>query len=386
LTERIDMAESAILDMEPALKALFAARAVRRALPAYSARKTEDIVAALTRFFAVRVPGAVAEKVSRLGGGASKEQFVFTLEEGDDLANRYVLRMDPLEALTETDRKREFEILDVVQGIVPAPRPRWMDETGEYFGRPAAIMEFVGGVTKPRGAGVKVSGLGTWLGESLRAKLRKPFLDNLVALHAMDWRAVALPSFTAPSANRKQAALWSLNYWRQLWREDALEPIPIMTYTEQWLNANLPDCDELVLTHGDYRTGNYLFDEDSGNIVAMLDWELARIGDFHEDLAWVLMRIFATFDNGLIRASDLYEREEFIGAYEAASGRKVNRKTLHFYDIMSSWRCFIIVSATGMRVARAQHNHQDVLLTFLGATGAMFAADICRLLGQREPT
>ena len=38
------------------------------------------------------------------------------------------------------------------------------------------------------------------------------------------------------------------------------------------------------MTHGDYRTGNYLFDEESGKITALLDWELARIGDFHEDL------------------------------------------------------------------------------------------------------
>jgi aminoglycoside phosphotransferase (APT) family kinase protein len=378
------MADSAILDMEPALKSLFAARSVQRALPAYSARKTEDIVAALARFFSVHIPGAVPEKVSRMGGGASKEQFAFTLKLGDNSTARYVLRMDPLEALTLTDRKREFEILNAVQGIVLAPKPRWMDETGEYFGRPAAIMEFVDGVTKPKGAGIKVSGLGTWLGESLRTKLRKPFLGNLVALHAIDWRRISLPSFTAPSADRQQAARWPLNYWRQLWREDALEPLPIMTYTEQWLEANLPDCDELVLTHGDYRTGNYLFDEESGKMVAILDWELAHIGDFHEDLAWVLMQIFGTFENGVFRASDLYEREEFITAYEAASGRKVNRATLHFYDVMSSWKCFIIVAATGMSVARAQHNHQDVLLTFLGATGPMFTADICRLLGRRE--
>ena len=378
------MADPAILDMEPALKRLFESRVARRASPLYCARKTSDIAAALTSFFAARLPGAVPGEVSRMGGGASKEQFAFTLAGRADVAGRYVLRMDPLEAITETDRRREYEILGVVQGIVPAPKPRWMDETGEYFGRPAAMMEFVRGVTKPRGAGVKVSGLGTWLGDTLRAKLRKPFLDNLVALHAMDWRVAALPSFTAPSADRKQAARWSLNYWRQLWREDALEPLPIMTYAEQWLEANLPDCDELVLTHGDYRTGNYLFDEESGKLVAMLDWELARIGDFHEDLAWILMRIFATFDKGRIRASDLYEREELIAAYEAASGRKVNRKTLHFYDVMSSWRCFIIVSATGMSVARAQHNHQDVLLTFLSATGPMFTADLCRLFSDGE--
>jgi aminoglycoside phosphotransferase (APT) family kinase protein len=378
------MADTPILDMEPALQALFRARAARRAAPPYSARKTADIVEALKRFFSEAVPGATPEKVMRMGGGASKEQFVFNLTERDGRSDRFVLRMDPLEAITETDRNREFQILNAVQGIVPAPKPRWMDEKGDIFGRPAAIMEFVGGVTKPTGAGIKVSGLGTWLGEPLRSRLRKPFLDNLVALHAMDWRKAPLPSFAAPDADRKQAARWALNYWKQLWREDAIEPVPIITYAEQWLEENLPDCEELVLTHGDYRTGNYLFDEKKGEIVAMLDWELARIGDFHEDLGWVLMQIFGTFENGKFRASDLYEREEFIAAYERASGRKVNRRTLHFYDVMSSWKTYVIVVGTGMSVARAQHNHQDVLLTFLAAAGAMFTGDLCRLLNQRE--
>jgi aminoglycoside phosphotransferase (APT) family kinase protein len=138
----------------------------------------------------------------------------------------------------------------------------------------------------------------------------------------------------------------------------------------------------LVLTHGDYRTGNYLFDEASGTLVAMLDWELARIGDYHEDVAWVLMKIFGTTDGGVFRASDLYEREEFIASYEAATGREVKRKTLHFYDVFSCWKCYVIVAASGMSVARAQHNHQDVLLTFLGAAGPLFIADMCRLLDQ----
>jgi len=207
----------------------------------------------------------------------------------------------------------------------------------------------------------------------------------LVALHALDWKTLNLPRFSAPTADPKQAARWSLNYWRQLWREDALEPLPIMTHAEQWLIDNMPDCRELVLAHGDYRTGNYLFDEALGTIEAMLDWELARIGDFHEDLGWILMQVFGTFDNGMFRASDLYEREEFIRAYEGATDRQVHRKTLHYYDVFSSWKCYVIVNGTGMSVARAQHNHQDILLTFLGATGAMFLADICRLLKQGVP-
>src|SRR5690606_33793593 len=114
---------------------------------------------------------------------------------------------------------------------------------------------------------------------------------------------------------------------------EKLEERPVATLARCWLRENLPACNELVLTHGDYRTGNYLFDEQRGTITAVLDWELCRIGDFHEDLAWILNRLFSTQQNGTVRASDLYEREAFIEAYERASGRTVNRSTLHFYEV-----------------------------------------------------
>ncbi len=375
-----------ILDMEPTNAALFAARPARRAMPAYIARKNEEIVASLDRFFAKQLPGAVVSGVHRVGGGASKEQFVFLLAQDDGPPEKFLLRMDPLEAITETSRKREFEILNAVQGLIPAPKPRWMDEDGDVFGRPCAIMEFSSGVTKPSGAGLKVSGLGTWLGEPLRSRLKGPFLDNMVKLHGFDWRnSDALPSFAAPDADPKQAARWSYNYWIQLLIEDLAEPLPIVSYTSQWLWDNMPDTTELCLIHCDYRTGNYLFNEERGEIIAVLDWEMARIGDYHEDLAWTLMQIFGTFENGRFRASDLWEREEFISAYETATGRVVNRATLHYYDVMSSWKCYIIVHANGMTAARHQHNHQDVLLTFLAATGAMFTDDLVRLHKQGVP-
>lgn len=366
-------------DMEPAYRPLLLARAARRKLPAYTPRVTSEIAGALNVFFAQARPGATISNVARMGGGASKEQFLFTLDEPDG-AQRYVLRMDPLEGITETDRKREFEILNAVQGVIAAPRALWLDADGRHFGRPAVIMAFVEGVTKPTNAALRLSGLGTVLGEPLRTKLSGQFIDNLVALHAIDWRKVELPSFTAPIGDPKQAARWSLNYWKQLWRLDAVESVPIMTYAELWLNDNLPECHEYVLTHCDYRTGNYLFDEETGKITAMLDWELARIGDFHEDLSWILMQAFGTYEEGKFRASDLYARDELIAAYEAASGRKVNPQTLHYYDVLSSWKMYIIVAANGMSAARAQHNHQDVLLTFAGAVGPLLTSDLCRLL------
>ena len=52
---------------------------------------------------------------------------------------------------------------------------------------------------------------------------------------------------------------------------------------------------------------------------------------------------------------------------------------------MSSWKTYVITTATGMAAARHQHNHQDVLLTFLAATNAIFTADLVRLHAQGEP-
>jgi aminoglycoside phosphotransferase (APT) family kinase protein len=373
-------------DMEPAFATLVARRSSTRGQDPYSARSTEFVIDVLTRFFATEKPGCSVDGIRRMGGGASKEQFLFTLTDDSGEAGKYVLRMDPRAAITETDRQREYEVLNLVQGVIPAPKPVWLDHDGRHFGQPAVIMEFVAGVTKPSDAGLKVSGLGTLLGDRLRGELKGQFLDNLIKLHAIDWRTADLPSYDAPTADPKQAARWSLNYWKALWELDKFEERPIVSLATQWLTDNQPECRDLVLTHGDYRTGNYLFDEASGRITAMLDWELARVGDYHEDLGWAMMQLFGIFDeDGTFRAGDLYAREEFITAYEQASGRKVNRATLHFYDVMASWKCYIIVAANGLSAARAQHNHQDVLLTFLAAAAPLFADDLCRLLSQEMP-
>jgi len=374
-------------DMESINRRILDRRAADRTLPPYRAALIPEIVALLDGFFDKVKPGARVSGVRRVGGGASKEQFFFTLKDADGNAEQYLLRMDPRRAITETDREREFVLLSAMAGYVPVPEAAWVDAKGSHFPQPAAIMKVVRGVTKPSGSGVKVSGLGTWLGDKLRPRLSDQFLDHLVSIHAYDYKAKPLPGYELPDADPQQAARWSLNFWRELWRIDEGKTRPIMALAEQWLQDNLPDCppENLVLTHGDYRTGNYLFDEETAEITALLDWELARIGDFHEDVAWVLMQVFGTWENGTFRASDLFEREEFITEYERRSGRTINRQTLHYYDVLSSYKCYIICAANGLAAARSQHNHQDVLLTFLGAASPMFAGDLVRLLKQEVP-
>ena len=120
------------------------------------------------------------------------------------------------------------------------------------------------------------------------------------------------------------------------------------------------------------------------DITAILDWEYACIGDYHEDLSYSLSPVFATYRDGTLMFSDLYEREEFIAAYESASGRTVNRKTLHFYDVLTALKTYVVATAHSLSAARRKQNHQDVLLTFVSATNVIFVNELQRLLFEES--
>jgi aminoglycoside phosphotransferase (APT) family kinase protein len=374
-----------VIDTEPHLAGLLEARKARRTAPPYEPQTDAAVQGMLELFFKHESSGAAVGNVARMGGGASKEQFAFTLTKADGTADRYVLRMDPMEGITETSRAREYEILKAMQGTIPVPQPIWLDAEGTHFGRPAVIMEFISGTPKPSAMTLSVTGLGTVLGDPLRGQIRPQYLDMLAKIHNFDWAGANLPSYTAPTADPKQASRWLINFWKELLEQDAMVREPVIRLATQWLEENIPDCEKLSFVHGDFRTGNYLFDEATGKVTAMLDWEMSYIGDFHADLGWLLQPVFGTRIDGVFRASDIFEGEDdFIAAYEGASGNCINRKTLHYFKVFNDWKSYILVSALGMRAAREQHNHQDVLLTFLAATGPMFVADLANLLSQGD--
>ncbi len=375
-----------MIDTEPHLAALLEARKARRTAPPYEPQADVAVQGMLEKFFAHKAPGSAISDVARMGGGASKEQFVFTMTTGEGAADRFVLRMDPMEGITETSRAREYEILNAMQGTVPVPRPIWLDADGTHFGRPGVIMEFISGTPKPSAMTLSVTGLGTVLGDPLRGQVRPQYLDILTKIHNFDWAHANLQTYAAPTGDPKQATRWLISFWKELLEQDALAREPVIRLATQWLLENVPDCEKLSFVHGDFRTGNYLFEEATGKVTAMLDWEMSYIGDFHDDLGWLLQPVFGTRIDGVFRVSDIFEGEEdFITAYEAASGNRVNRKTLHYFKVFNDWKSYILVSALGMRAAREQHNHQDVLLTFLSATGPMFVADLAKLLSEGEP-
>ena len=87
---------------------------------------------------------------------------------------------------------------------------------------------------------------------------------------------------------REDCALRELDYWAGVIAADSLHPQPIAAAAIRWLKRELPrKAEKLCLVHGDYRSGNFLYDQ-TGTIRGILDWEMAHIGDPLEDLAWSL--------------------------------------------------------------------------------------------------
>ncbi len=112
--------------------------------------------------------------------------------------------------------------------------------------------------------------------------------------------------------------------------EEAGGDRPIIALGLKWMEDNCPDPVEPVLVHGDYRLGNLLVQD--GWLTGVLDWELAHLGDYHEDLAFGCMAVwrFARYDRPALGLSDL---ETYFDAYEANGGRKVDRKRFRYWLI-----------------------------------------------------
>lgn len=377
------------IDIEPQIdRMLNDALNVRRS-PPYAVRSSTQIQASLQRFLCQQPELSQPEvhNFKPLGGGASKEQYVFDLIQKSSPTQRCVLRMDPLESAVVTNRQREHAILQIMQAALPVPKPLWVDYTGEKLGRPSLITNFIGGVTKPSDKNTNVSGFGTVFTAEVRQILIKPFMKHLVTMHSVDWQKNLNDYFSAPTDDPQQAARWQLNWWSKVWHDDVSEGFPLMGIAERWMRDNLPSCPKqnLVFVHSDYRTGNFLYNEETLDITAILDWELIHIGDFHEDLAWAAIKSWSAIENGQLLASGLVTVDQLCEQYGKETGRQIDKNTLYFYQVLGLYKCVAICLATSINAASNQHNHQDALLSWLAAAGYSFLSDLCSLLEEGAP-
>lgn len=335
----------------------------------------------LERFLASRVEGPfTVRQLARLSGGGANESYCFTLVRGrraDDL----VLRVKAPAGICVTDAEREFQLLRAVHGVVPVPEPYWVTTDPLDFGQPALICAKVPGVPSPTEDVPHATGLGTAYSPWLRERLAPQFIEHLARLHAHEWSASELSCFDIPRPNTTDAVAWRLGFWNRSWDEDAFEPHPTIFLARQWLSEHQPVVDHISLLHGDYRNGNFLFDEGTGRMTAILDWELGYLGDRHSDLAYAMLPGWGhPDDSGRYLNSGLAHTDTFLAEYQRISGLSVDRQRLDYYLVLNLYWAVVSLVGTGPRHADAKLTQLDVMYNFICGLGGYFIEELNRIL------
>lgn len=355
-----------------------------RGAPPYQRETLEEIVEGLERLLTHELENGFAiTNPCWLGGGASKLQVAFRLDwekDGVPRNSELVLRMEPPASIVETSRTREFEALKAAAGAVPVPECYWVDAQGAFLPHPGLIYARANGVTKPsRRLKGQVSGIGTNFGAELRPVLGRQFVQHLAAIHTIPPETLArMNGFERAQAGSNASIIRQVNWWRRVWEEDRLEAQPLVEIAARWLRENAPALDHVSLVHGDFRAGNFLYDEDSQQITAWLDWELAVLGDRHQDLAWLSGQHFGHLaeDGKTFLACGLLPVDELLERYEQASGLAVDPARLRYFRVYNDFASTVHMLGTACRVAQQGSTHQDVLVAWLAMIGPGIAAGL----------
>jgi len=307
----------------------------------------------LCEYLGSRLPGArdiVVTRLERTGGGASRETWLVDAEwteNGARTVRPLIIRRDPTASVLESDRRTEFEVLRAVRSIpLPVPRMYWLEEDGRWLERPFMTMERVAGVAPPVVFPPGES-------DATRQTIAEEFASYLARIHRADWHALGLAFLDAPTSGevtaRRQVERWEREYQRA-----KIEERPVLALALQWLATHLPQRSEIVLVHADYRAGNVLYD--NGHITAILDWEMAHLGDPMEDLAWAVLPFWSS--GGLCQG--LLPREEMVAAYGRAGGAPIDAERLFFYEVLGAVK-MAVICLTGVKSYCEGRNYETVL-------------------------
>jgi aminoglycoside phosphotransferase (APT) family kinase protein len=277
----------------------------------------------------------------RLGGGSSQENWAFDALTGathGQVSTPLLLRREPERGVVETDRRAEFALLRVLSKTdLPVAGVHAYDD-GRFMGRPSMIVSRLSGRAH-RGALKDADPLG--LGEETRCRIARMLPMLLSGIHCVDVEGLGVVDILPHPTNNP--ARRELEHWVAELDAVQLEPHPALRAVIGWLERHLPDPPERVsLVHGDFRPANVLIDGD--RISAILDWELAHLGDAHDDLGWYTNSIY----RGEHFLRDRWGVDDFLRTWSAATGLTLEPERLHFWQVMSVFR-LAVIALTGIR-------------------------------------
>lgn len=273
--------------------------------------------------------GAEIDGLRRLSGGASRETWAFDLVSGGARRALILQRLRPGASATSSGVgvQTEAALLRAAAAHgVPAARVVASDD-GRVLGSAGMVVERLPGETIAR----KLLRDDEWA--LARDRLGAQVGAACAAIHAIPVDAVPGLQPTDQLAQYR-AVLDGLG-----------EPHPAFELGFRWLAANRPVDNPPCVVHGDLRMGNLLVDHDG--LRAVLDWELAHIGDPLEDLGWFCVRAWR-FGSPL-PAGGVATREALVEAYESASGRTVDPELLRWWEVLGTlkWGVICVMQAWG---------------------------------------
>ena len=231
------------------------------------------------------------------------------------------------------DMRREFQILSALQGAYPqAPKPLAFCDDESVLGARFFLMERVRGLIV-RGDG-RDSGL-SLDPETLRAT-STALADNLAALHAVDLRATGLAAMGRPEGYVGR----QVKGWTERYQAARTDDVPAVEQAAAWLAAHMPPESGAALVHNDYKYDNVVLDPARPTrIVAVLDWEMATVGDPLMDLGTMLGYWVDPEDPPDLRSRPYgptllpgsLSRSGLVERYAARTGREVPGGALFYY-------------------------------------------------------
>jgi aminoglycoside phosphotransferase (APT) family kinase protein len=275
--------------------------------------------------------------------GAGHSNVTFEVRRGE---LRMILRRPPRPPIAASahDVLREAELqrrLHRAGAAVPAVLA--VCDSPEVIGSSFYVMEFVEGeVLGPPDPA---------LDKSQRGRVGEEMIDALVAVHALDVANSPLASIGRPAGYLdRQIARFSA-----IWAAQRTRDVPELEATARWLAEHRPESRHTTVVHGDYRLGNVLFSTASMHVAAILDWEMATLGDPLADLGY-LSASWAEPDDpdnpirrlsAITRSSGFPSRAELHDRYGAATGRSL--EALRWYEVLAFWKSAIFLESSYRR-------------------------------------
>ncbi|MCZ2111152.1 MAG: phosphotransferase family protein [Dehalococcoidia bacterium] len=286
----------------------------------------------LEAYIAATLPSARAVNVTRVGrlpAGASNETISLDLRlecDGTTFEVPLVLRPQRQDGLLAPyDIGRQFHVMRALASSdVCVPAVAWHEPTGQVLGTPFFLMERVKAETLPL----------FWYGPSERLLAAAAALARI---HAVNWRGCGL-EFLAPYPEHEELPSpleCDVAVWRARAERMRISRAPMLVALAHWLAEHEPADARHALLHGDPNPGNYLFAGEQ--VAAVIDWELAAIGDPRSDLGFysALLTIFGGFpgDRGRTLLSD---------AYEETTGSPLTH--LEYYEALGLYKMAVVMS------------------------------------------